>query len=972
HLHRVRGDYNKAEQFFRRGLDTLGATLGLGHPYAAELLSGLGYMYAEQDEYAKAGEMLERALTMRRHAVGEGHPHYALSLVYLADLRRRQGRFAEAESLLNQALAVYRRKFDERHPYTAAVLSHLSPVLGALGNFEKAEEAGELALAIRRESLGDGHVDTATSVFNLAELHWLQGRFTEARGLFQQVLPVLKKAAGPRHPSTARALYYLGLFHLNRKEPLEAEDLLWQSLNIREQALRPGHQETVESVRALSRLYEAHAGMPKADAFLQKGLALVEKTPDTDGLAATRMLNDIGGLLRLRRDVGRAESFFRRAITLNEKAAEPDRFELAISLNSLAMLDHGRGNLDGAERLYRRALDVLEQAQQQRRPWFGGILKNLSGLYGARGDVARAVEAARRADEVEEYNLGLMLARGSENQNRAFWITLNESTAANISLHLRVAPNSQEAARLAFETVLRRKGRVLDGMIASRRALRASRDEKDRANLARLEVARSRLAAQVAAYPERSGAGYDPKALAKLEEEYQRLEAAVSAGGAASGEQSPPVNIESVRKLIPEGAALVEFAAYDPVNFKARTARETLVEPRYAAYVLHHDGRLAWADLGDAFEIDGRTWDFRVALRNPGGKDVRASARAVDEKVMRPVRQLLAGARWLLVSPDVTLHLIPFEALIDEQGRYLTESFLFTYLNSARELSRLQQRPPGGNPPLLVANPDFNLRVGEDKQAPTESAGRQPARPAGFTFTPLPGSEEEADRIAKILPGAQVLKGPAATEAALKQSRAPSILHIATHAFFPETVPWGTSQDMSKVPGNEDKKLTQSLMNIFLRFYQTREGIDHVYSLSQTGIVLAGANTRRTPGGEDGILTAFELSGLDLWGTRLVVLSACETAVGDVERGNGVYGLKRALALAGAESQVMSLWKVDDETTRAIMVRFYTRLRAGEGRSEALRQIRLEILKSQDYSHPYYWAGFIQSGDWRSIDTQSN
>lgn len=652
--------------------------------------------------------------------------------------------------------------------------------------------------------------------------------------------------------------------------------------------------------------------------------------------------------------------------------AGAQQYELAISLNSLAMMHHARGDLGGAESLYRRALGVLEQAQQQRRPWFAGMLRNLSGLYAARGDIARALDSARRADEVEEYNLGLMLTRGSEIQNRAFWIKLNDSTMANISLHTRSAPTSEDAARLAFDTVLRRKGRVLDELIANRQALRGSLSEKYRDLLARFDVARSRLAAQVAAYPDRSGAGYDPKALAKLEEEYQRLEAAVSASGAASREQVQPINIESVRKLIPEGAALVEFVAYDPVNFKARTARETLVPARYVAYVLRHDGRLAWVDLGDAFDIDDRIWNLRIALRNPNGNNVRASARAVDEKLMRPVRRLLGDVRWLLVSPDVSLHLIPFDALLDEEGHYLTERFLFTYLNSARELSRLQHRSPRGEPPLIVANPDFNLLVREDKQTLPESVGAnpQPTKPAGFNSTPLTGTEEEADQIKKILPEAKVLTGAAATEAALKQSHGPSILHIATHAFFPKTVPWGSSQDISKVPGS--KGFTQSLMNVFLRFYPTREGVDHIYSLSQTGIVLAGANTRQTPDGEDGILTAFEVSGLDLWGTKLVVLSACETAVGDVERGNGVYGLRRALALAGAESQVMSLWKVDDETTRTIMVRFYTRLRAGEGRSEALRQIKLEILRSQEYSHPYYWAGFIQSGDWRSIDAQSN
>lgn len=159
--------------------------------------------------------------------------------------------------------------------------------------------------------------------------------------------------------------------------------------------------------------------------------------------------------------------------------------------------------------------------------------------------------------------------------------------------------------------------------------------------------------------------------------------------------------------------------------------------------------------------------------------------------------------------------------------------------------------------------------------------------------------------------------------------------------------------------------------------------------LLRSGLVLAGANQREGGEGEDGILTALEASGLNLWGTKLVVLSACETGVGEVKNGEGVYGLRRALVLAGSESQVMSLWQVSDEATRDLMVEYYRRLHKGEGRTEALRQVQLEMLmgaqqsrerqshglalsdkgpnKPVDRSHPFFWASFIQSGDWRPL-----
>jgi CHAT domain-containing protein len=224
------------------------------------------------------------------------------------------------------------------------------------------------------------------------------------------------------------------------------------------------------------------------------------------------------------------------------------------------------------------------------------------------------------------------------------------------------------------------------------------------------------------------------------------------------------------------------------------------------------------------------------------------------------------------------------------------------------------------------------------------------------------------------LPRVRVLTGVQATEGSLKLLSGPDILHVATHGFFlpdqPQASP-ANSRGLSIEPLN-------------------RSRVAHAENpLLRSGIALAGANARQSSEAEDGVLTALEAAGLDLWGTKLVVLSACETGVGEIKTGDGVYGLRRALVLAGAESQVMSLWQVSDAATRDLMVAYYKRLESGEGRSEALRQVQLEMLRgtqqsqdgknrslqvektsraSQGRSHPFYWASFIPIGDWRSLD----
>lgn len=214
---------------------------------------------------------------------------------------------------------------------------------------------------------------------------------------------------------------------------------------------------------------------------------------------------------------------------------------------------------------------------------------------------------------------------------------------------------------------------------------------------------------------------------------------------------------------------------------------------------------------------------------------------------------------------------------------------------------------------------------------------------ANLRFGPLLGSEAEVAAIRPLLPeNAVVLTEAAATENALKQVRGPSILHLATHGFF---LPDAPSPSPEEAPAQ-----LAAAENPLLR----------------SGLALAGFNQRASEG-EDGVLTALEVAGLDLRGTRLVVLSACETGLGDVASGEGVYGLRRAFGMAGAESQMMSLWKVSDRGTADFMAQYYGCLQAGEGRSEALRQVQLAALETGRYQHPYHWAAFFFSGDWRPL-----
>jgi CHAT domain-containing protein len=389
--------------------------------------------------------------------------------------------------------------------------------------------------------------------------------------------------------------------------------------------------------------------------------------------------------------------------------------------------------------------------------------------------------------------------------------------------------------------------------------------------------------------------------------------------------------IKRIQAALPETAALVEMVRFRPFDAAAATPGERWAPPRYGAYVIRRSGEPTFVDWGDAAPIDELIVEFRRTLSQPRGTLARDLGRRLDAALMQPMRPALGSATLIYLSPDGALNLVPFGALVDEQDRYLVETVTFNYVSSGRDLMRTPSpAPTARGAAVVVANPAFDPGGAATGAAPTRSA-------LGNHFEPLPGTAAEAEAIKSLLAGARVFTGDQATETALKSVVAPRVLHVATHGFFLEDQDLAAATAPGSAATVEDPML-------------------------RSGLVFAGANAGRS-GADDGVLTALEAAALDLGGTELVVLSACETGVGDVRTGEGVFGLRRAFMVAGAETLVMSLWQVDDDATKRLMEEFYGRLAKGEGRAEALRQASIALLRDPARRHPFYWASFISTGE---------
>jgi CHAT domain-containing protein len=570
-----------------------------------------------------------------------------------------------------------------------------------------------------------------------------------------------------------------------------------------------------------------------------------------------------------------------RASTAEEvELAAAEELELAAAeqLNQQVMQLIGQEQYTEALPLAERALAIREKALGAEHPDVATSLNNLAALYHAQGNIPLATEFLTRGTEVEERNLSHLFTTGSEKQKQAYANTFRNTTDATLSLHLQDAPNDPQAARLALTTLLRRKGRILDALTENLQLLRQNLTPENQTFLDDLLETRSHWATLVYRLPEeiRDPASHR-QLITNLTAEAERLEAELARRSAEFRTETEPVTIEVIQQQIPADAALVELVQYRPRDAKAKPG-ERFGSPRYAAYILHATGEPQWVDLGDAAAIDTAVEAFRKALEsgnNPGDLFDKQQARPLYSLLIQPLRQKLGNARHLLFSPDSQLNLIPFAALVDDNDQYLLETYTITYLTTGRDLRRLQLTAPSQQPPILFANPNYELpgdpnsvqllaNLGNLAQLPppsrtTTSSGNRGSLNITLTFNSLLNTEDEAAAIAPLFPNSTIISQSQATENVLKRLDSPNILHIATHGFFLEIETPEPSDDSNLLrprPEHQENPLLRS------------------------GLALAGFNLRQS-GNEDGVLTAMEVAGLRLRGTQLVVLSACKTGVGD-------------------------------------------------------------------------------------------
>jgi CHAT domain-containing protein/Tfp pilus assembly protein PilF len=868
-----------------------------------------------------------------------------------SEAQTRAGRYDDAVALAERALESAQRVSSPEDEFLAELYYRLGVTQHNKARRQASLESLEHALRIDQAVLGEDGPGAARVLIALGRLYANYGDVPKAEDALRRARALIEKSWGADHPWMADCLLMTAKIHQQRGDNARALTDINGALAIARAHPTLDQRRLILAMDGLADIYIDMSDFDRAQSALEETLQLEEKNLNPDHPWVAHSLQNLGIIARRRRQYAQALDYYWRAEKIREQtygAMHPSTVTLLVNIGNVY---HEQGDEAHAEEVFQQALARFTDSIGPYHEYTLLTLEALAKSYAVESKMPQAIETLARADEASETSLSLNLAIGSEHDRLSYADKIGYLTERTISLNITQAPHDAAATELAAQIILRRKGRVLDAIADNLASLRRRLEPQDQALLDQLSEVTSEFAKIALHGPGDLSHDQYQATLDTLQRRQEALETAISERSAGSYQEPEAVTLAAVRAALPRNAVLLEFVVYHP--FEVRMVDAVNVPAHYAVYLIPPGGTVQVRDLGLADDLEASIEEFRRALRDPR-IDPTAEARRVYAKVLQPLMAATAGSTRLIISPDGALNLVPFEALMDEHGRYLLAQREISYVSSGRDLLRFARKPAKSGAPMILADPDF----GEPGAAAAKTAHRGTDVHRSVTMAPdistvhfgaLRGTAREARDLQALFPEASLLTRDRASKANLKSAASPLFLHIATHGFFLEHEARFHASPVAADP--RSIRATSTVENPLLR----------------SGLALAGANLNKDDS-EEGILTALEAANLNLWGTKLVTLSACDTGVGEIKNGEGVYGLRRAFVLAGAETLVMSLWPVSDSVTRQLMGDYYRGLKDGLGRGTALQRAQLAMMSRAARTHPYYWASFIQAGEWASLD----
>jgi CHAT domain-containing protein len=1003
-VHVFRGEFRAAVPLYERALAIRRRLLPADDQLIADTLDRLAFALVRLDTVADANRAereLERALEIRKVQSENNKLRLASTLEIYALRYRYSGRYSEGLTAIDKALGI-RRTLTPNHPAIVGALHVRGDILWLQGEAAAAANTYREAIAIGEIAFDSKHPLLVVLPRMLGLTSEAFGNLTEARQLRQQAVDRARNLP-PCHPESTGVLSDLALSFKSEADYVAAEKLYRRVLSVRETCLGPIHSRTATTVFNLAETLNAMGDLAAAEKLHERAArdwtASLGPTHPYVALALDAQAQTVAAA----GDLERAETLFMRALAIRRKTLSPSHPDTAGTLVRLASLSEGMGKSQAALEYLAEAASIYSKAQASAQPQlmsgllmvrgnieartgdsdaarrsFSSALGERERMYGpthplaaeSRAALARldleqgllepALSNALAAEEIGRTHARTVIRYLPERQALAY--ASKRPGALDLALSVAALERATSPARV-LDAVMQSRGVVLDELIARNVPNSASNPPADDLHK-RLLLARQRYADLLV---RTLNEPVNRTWLDDARREKDDAERAVAERASSSSVDSVRgITLDDVDLALPKGAALVSFVTFNQTTPKDRSAPSRQPVRRYAAFVHKSgDAGVNFLLLGKSESIDRLIRQWRTEAGSPGStSSYRAAGAALRRAVWDDIESHLDDVSRVFVVPDSLLSIVNVAALPRRDGRFVAESrSSIHYLSTERDLLA-RTTGVGGKGLFAVGGAAFN--AGEVQGEVSSSNLRSGCDPLGtLHFPDLPGSRREVNEISKLWPGQQddasaVLTGPAATETAVKQNlQGRRMVHLATHGFVLGT---------DCVPGGPR---TRSVGGLAKRTSaRDRRVVENPLLLS--GLAFAGANERRNlkPDQDDGILTAEEIAGLNLQGTEWAVLSACDTGLGEIKAGEGVFGLRRAFQIAGARTVIMSLWSVEDRSAMEWMRALYEgRLQKGLDTAEAVREASLTVLRQRRAkglsTHPFYWAGFVASGDWR-------
>ncbi len=959
-IYRFMGKFQDAEIWYIKALKLREELLGKTHPDYVHNQYNLGLLYALMAKYKEGEELLMQVLTYRSKNLGTENPDYIFCLQAVVDINYKLGLFKKAMVYAEELRSTREKIKGIDHPDYAIALFWLALLNDSQGKYTLGEKLLLQAQAIQAKTIGTKHVDYLNTSNNLAIHYWRLGLYEKAEPLIRHTVNTRKEILGEESSLYIRSLSNLGILYLQMGNYKNAEKIFKEAITILGKTAGKDHPDYAQALSNLANLYLKIGEIDKVESLFLESQAIFEKVVGKESPDYATILYNLANIYHEKGQFQKAETYYLDALKIREKNFGTENPDVANSFYSLGDFYYTLKDSEKAETYLTKSLSLREKIFGKEHPDYINSLFGLGILYLSTKQYEKSAKCFSELATLDKKLLGYSCRHLSEQELLAYLSTFSARQNEMLTFMNLVGDHAPYFSATCYDNALFFKGFLLQANEIIKNLARnnpASFERFQELNL---------LQKQMSAELTKPIVSRNSAIISDIEKQSNELEKEIAKMVSGFEDINQQINWQQVQKTLKSDEASIEFVSFiiegkdhqDSTLYAALMVKPNVQQPIFIALF---EEKALDTILNSKSERKADYVNGLYTLANRGAVVIESEKKSLYDLLWYPLEKELRGVKTIYFSPTGLLHRINIDAIPVSETETLADQYKLIELISTRQLALNNQKDNVNNTSMLFGGIQFEQDTLTQKiepifasraiDEPIFSKGDSSLR--GGTWNYLAGTEREVNSIEKIMQtsgfNVSLYKAYQGTEEAFKNigtnnSSSPRILHIATHGyFFPD-------------PKVNSKKSGFSVENESV--FKTSD-----HPMLRSGLIMAGGNAswqgkQTMEGREDGILTAYEISQMNLSNTELVVLSACETGLGDIQGNEGVYGLQRAFKIAGARYLIMSLWQVPDKQTSLLMTTFYKKWLedkmtipdAFHAAQRELREIGLD---------PYQWAGFV-------------